>query len=42
MCKRFLDLRYARLLPAEWTDDDPSSLLYENPAAEVRRFFDRF
>jgi DNA excision repair protein ERCC-2 len=42
MCRRFLDRRYARLLPAEWTDDDPGSLLHEDPAAEVRRFFDQF
>jgi DNA excision repair protein ERCC-2 len=42
MCQRFLDPRYARLLPSEWTDDDPSSLLHEDPVAEVRRFFDRF
>jgi DNA excision repair protein ERCC-2 len=42
MCQRFLDRRYARLLPSEWTDDDPSSLLHEDPAAEVRRFFDQF
>ncbi len=38
--RRFQDSRYARLLPSEWTDDDPSSLLREDPAAEVRRFFD--
>ena len=31
-----------RLLPSEWTDGDPSSLLSEDPVAEVRRFFDRF
>jgi Rad3-related DNA helicase len=42
MCRRFQDRRYARLLPSEWTDDDPSSLLREDPVAEVRRFFDRF
>ena len=42
MCRRFQDPRYSRLLPAEWTDDDPSSLLREDPAAEVRRFFDSF
>ena len=42
MCQRFQDPRYARLLPSEWTDDDPSSLLREDPAAEVRRFFDQF
>jgi len=38
--RRFQDPRYARLLPSEWTDDDPVSLLREDPAAEVRRFFD--
>jgi len=42
MCQRFQDRRYARLLPSEWIDDDPSSLLREDPAAEVRRFFDQF
>ena len=38
--RRFQDPRYARLLPSEWTDDEPESLLREHPAAEVKRFFD--
>ena len=42
MCRRFQDPRYARLLPSEWTDDDPSSMLREDPAAEIRRFFNQF
>jgi len=38
--RRFQDSRYARLLPDEWLDDeDPSSMLYEDPEAEIRDFF---
>lgn len=40
MGRRFQDPRYARLLPSEWTDDDPATLLYEDPVSEIRRFFD--
>jgi DNA excision repair protein ERCC-2 len=40
--RRFQDPRYARLLPSEWTDDDPSTLLRDDPASEVRRFFDLY
>ncbi len=40
--RRFQDPRYARLLPEEWTDDDPTSMLREDPAAEIRRFFDYY
>jgi DNA excision repair protein ERCC-2 len=42
MGRRFQDPRYARLLPSEWTDDDPSTMLREDPVAEVRRFFDHW
>ena len=38
--KRFLDSRYARLLPEEWVDEDPSSLLYPDPEQAVRDFFE--
>ncbi len=38
--KRFLDSRYARLLPEEWVDDDPSSLLHPDPEEAVKDFFD--
>ncbi len=38
--KRFLDSRYARLLPEEWVDEDPSSLLHPDPEEAVRDFFD--
>ena len=38
--KRFLDSRYARLLPEEWVDEDPSSLLHSDPEEAVRDFFD--
>ncbi|MCU0303518.1 MAG: hypothetical protein MUC56_05635 [Thermoanaerobaculales bacterium] len=38
--RRFLDPRYARLLPEEWLDDeDPQSLVHPDPAAAVREFF---
>jgi DNA excision repair protein ERCC-2 len=41
ICRRFLDRRYARLLPEEWVDDaDPTSLLLPDPEESVRRFFD--
>jgi DNA excision repair protein ERCC-2 len=40
MGRRFQDPRYARLLPDEWLDDeDPGSLLRENPERAVREFF---
>jgi Rad3-related DNA helicase len=39
LCRRFLDRRYAALLPAEWTDGDPESLRLVDPVAAVRSFF---
>ncbi len=39
MGRRFLDPRYASLLPDEWTLGDPSNLVYEDPEAAVREFF---
>ncbi|MEX1311672.1 MAG: helicase C-terminal domain-containing protein [Candidatus Sulfomarinibacteraceae bacterium] len=38
--KRFLDSRYARLLPEEWLDEDPTSLLHPDPERAVREFFE--
>jgi len=38
--KRFLDSRYARLLPEEWVDEDPTSLLHPDPEQAVRDFFE--
>ena len=38
--KRFLDSRYARLLPEEWVDEDPSSLLHPDPEEAIRDFFE--
>ena len=40
LCRRFLDLRYATLLPAEWIGDDPQSMLRQDPEGAVRAFFD--
>jgi DNA excision repair protein ERCC-2 len=37
--KRFLDSRYARLLPEEWVDEDPTSLLLPDPEQAVKDFF---
>jgi len=37
--KRFLDSRYARLLPEEWVDEDPTSLLHPDPEEAVKDFF---
>jgi len=37
--KRFLDPRYARLLPEEWVDEDPTSLLLPDPEEAVKDFF---
>jgi DNA excision repair protein ERCC-2 len=39
MCRRFQDPRYARLLPEEWTDEDPTTMLREDPEHAVRDFF---
>jgi len=39
ICRRFQDRRYARLLPEEWTEGDPSSMLRPDPEAAVRTFF---
>lgn len=39
--RRFLDSRYARLLPEEWVDEDPTALLHPDPERAVREFFDR-
>ncbi len=40
LCRRFLDPRYAGLLPAEWIEDDPRSMLRPDPEDAVRSFFD--
>ena len=40
MGRRFLDPRYARLLPEEWTHGDPTNLVYEDPEMAIREFFD--
>lgn len=37
--KRFVDSRYARLLPEEWVDEDPTSLLHHDPEEAVKDFF---
>jgi len=39
MGRRFLDSRYARLLPEEWVDEDPTSLLHPDPEQAVKDFF---
>ena len=40
MGRRFLDPRYARLLPEEWTHGDPTNLVYEDPEQAIQEFFD--
>jgi DNA excision repair protein ERCC-2 len=40
MGRRFLDPRYMRLLPEEWTFGDPEALVFEDPEAAIREFFD--
>jgi len=37
--RRFLDPRYARLLPADWTDDGVRRLRTDDPAATLAAFF---
>jgi DNA excision repair protein ERCC-2 len=37
--RRFIEPRYARLLPHDWTRDDPASLVRPDPVAEVAAFF---
>jgi DNA excision repair protein ERCC-2 len=39
MGRRFLDPRYLRLLPEEWTFGDPESLIFEDPVAAIQEFF---
>ncbi|MCP4895391.1 MAG: ATP-dependent DNA helicase [bacterium] len=39
MGKRFIDQRYARLLPQEWIDGRPENLLQQDPEEAVRNFF---
>jgi DNA excision repair protein ERCC-2 len=40
MGRRFLDPRYLRLLPEEWTLGDPESLIFEDPESAIQEFFD--
>ena len=40
MGRRFLDPRYMRLLPEEWTFGDPEALTFEDPEAAIREFFE--
>ena len=42
MGRRFLDPRYMRLLPEEWTLGDPEALIHEDPEGAIREFFDEF
>jgi DNA excision repair protein ERCC-2 len=42
MGRRFLDPRYMRLLPEEWTFGDPEALIFEDPEEAIREFFDDF
>ncbi len=39
--RRFQDGRHARFLPKSWIDDDPTSILHEDPEFSVQRFFDQ-
>jgi len=39
MGRRFLDPRYMRLLPEEWTFGDPEALVHDDPEAAIREFF---
>ncbi|MDX2438798.1 MAG: helicase C-terminal domain-containing protein [Acidobacteriota bacterium] len=38
--RRFLDPRYVRLLPEEWTLGDPTNLIHDDPEQAVREFFE--
>ena len=38
--RRFQHAQYARLLPEEWTQGDPATMLREDPEAAIREFFD--
>lgn len=38
--RRFQDGRHARFLPHDWINDDPTSLLHEDPEFSIQRFFD--
>jgi len=40
MGRRFLDPRYMRLLPEEWTLGDPEALIFDDPEQAIREFFD--
>jgi Rad3-related DNA helicase len=39
MGRRFLDGRYYRMLPDEWTHQDPEALSFEDPVEAIREFF---
>jgi DNA excision repair protein ERCC-2 len=39
MGKRFLDGRYFRMLPEEWTFGDPEALTFDDPEEAIRDFF---
>ncbi len=38
--RRFLDGRYYRMLPDEWTHQDPEALSFEDPVEAIREFFE--
>jgi DNA excision repair protein ERCC-2 len=40
MGKRFQDSRYFRLLPEEWTEGDPETMLHPDPEQAIREFFE--
>ncbi len=40
ICQRFLQSPYADYLPKDWFDETPAELIAQNPAEEIRNFFD--
>jgi len=42
ICRRFLEEPYARYLPRDWYEETPAELVTNNPAAEIREFFENY
>ncbi|MDQ6630460.1 MAG: DEAD/DEAH box helicase family protein [Verrucomicrobiota bacterium] len=40
LCQRFLQEPYLTFLPRDWFDESPAELIAQNPAEEIRKFFE--
>jgi len=42
ICHRFVEEPYARYLPRDWYGESPAELVTQDPASEIREFFEKY